>query len=123
MWAFFPHHLAIRFILKLVSLWTEISVSLFSADISKSREISRWRPIDKTLHYDFFATVRFFFVLLKTAHPQRLAFRKQCVRNIKIEYSQRFACNTHTHTNRQTGKLSTITLRLHAWVNNIALKI
>ena len=26
---------------------------MFSADISKSKEISRWRPINKTLHYDF----------------------------------------------------------------------
>ena len=33
-----------------------VSVSVFSADISKSEEISRWRPIDKTLHYDFSAT-------------------------------------------------------------------
>ena len=31
-----------------------------SADISKSEEISRRRPIDKTLHYDFSATETFF---------------------------------------------------------------
>ena len=40
--------------------------------------------------------------LLKTAHPQRLAFQKQCPRSINIEYSQRFACNTHTQTDGQT---------------------
>ena len=79
---------------------TKVSVSLFSADISKSEEISRWRPIDKTVHYDFSATETFFISLLKTAHPQKLAFRKQCPKNIKIEYSQRFACNTQT--DRQT---------------------
>ena len=50
--------------------------------------------------------------LLKTAHPQRLAFQKQCPRSINIEYSQRFAYKTHT----QTDKLSTITLGLHARV-------
>ena len=54
---------------------------------------------------------------LKTAHLQRLAFRKQCLRSINIEYSQRFACNTHTHTHTHTDKLTTITLRLCAWVN------
>ena len=54
---------------------TKVSVSVFSADISKREEISRWRPIDKTLHYDFSASETFFFLfLLKTAHPQRLAF-------------------------------------------------
>ena len=35
---------------------TKVSVSLIFADISKSEEISRWRPIDKDLHYDFSAT-------------------------------------------------------------------
>ena len=38
----------------------KVSVSVFSADISKSEEIPRWRPIDKTLHYDFSATEMFF---------------------------------------------------------------
>ena len=33
---------------------------MFSADISKSEEISRWRPIDKALDYDFSATKMFF---------------------------------------------------------------
>ena len=36
------------------------SVSLFSADISTSELISRWRPIDKTLHYNFSATTDVF---------------------------------------------------------------
>ena len=39
---------------------TKVSVSVFSADISKSEEISRWRPIDKALHDDFSATKTFF---------------------------------------------------------------
>ena len=43
---------------------TKVSFSVFSADISKSEEISRWRPIDKTLHYDFSATETF----LKNRH-------------------------------------------------------
>ena len=60
--------------------------------------------------------LRRFFSLLKTAHPQKLAFWKQCPRNIKIEYSQRFACNTHIHTHTHTDKLTTITLRLRARV-------
>ena len=33
---------------------------ILSADISRSEEISRWRPINKTLHYDFSATKTFF---------------------------------------------------------------
>ena len=37
----------------------KVSFSMFSADISKSEEISRWRQIDKTLHYDFSATETF----------------------------------------------------------------
>ena len=79
---------------------TKVSISLFSADISnKSEEISRWRPIDKTLHYDFSATETFFSSLLKSAHPHKLAFRKQCPRNIKIEYSPVTHLHTHTHTN------------------------
>ena len=39
---------------------TKVSVSVFSADISKSEEISRWRLIDQSLHYDFSATEPFF---------------------------------------------------------------
>ena len=39
---------------------TKVSVSVFSADISKSEDISRWRPIDKALDYDFSATKMFF---------------------------------------------------------------
>ena len=85
MWAFFPYQLAIGLVLELVNSWTKlhrllknnslwrmtkpkkqsfkdtkVSVSVFSADISKSEEISRWRTIDKTLHYDFSATETFF---------------------------------------------------------------
>ena len=39
---------------------TKVSFSSFSADISKSEEISRWRLINKALHYDFSATKKFF---------------------------------------------------------------
>ena len=39
---------------------TKVSISMFSADISKSKEISRWRPINKALHCDFSATKMFF---------------------------------------------------------------
>ena len=39
---------------------TKVSVLVFSADISKSKEISRWWPIDKALDYDFSATKIFF---------------------------------------------------------------
>ena len=38
---------------------TKVSVSMFSADIRESEEISRWRPIDKALHCDFSATKDF----------------------------------------------------------------
>ena len=38
----------------------KVCVSLFYADISKSEAISRWRPINKTLHYNFSATKIFF---------------------------------------------------------------
>ena len=38
----------------------KVSVLVFSADISKSEEILRWRPIDKALDYDFSATMMFF---------------------------------------------------------------
>ena len=38
---------------------TKVSVSVFSADISKSEEISRWRPINKTSHCDFSALRRY----------------------------------------------------------------
>ena len=74
MWAFFPHQLTIGFILKLVKFMdktpqiaeeqlvmmmdqskkkqsfkdTKVSILVFSADISKSEEISRWRPVNKT---------------------------------------------------------------------------
>ena len=38
----------------------KVSVSVFSADISKSEEISRWRPINKALDNIFSATKMFF---------------------------------------------------------------
>ena len=39
---------------------TKVSVLLFSADISKSEDISRWQLIDKTLHYNFSVAKTFF---------------------------------------------------------------
>ena len=38
----------------------KVSISVFSADISESKEISRWQPTDKALDYDFSATKMFF---------------------------------------------------------------
>ena len=71
MWAFFPNQL--EFILELMNSWTDKTPQIAeeqlvmtmdkaqeTADISKSEEISRWRPIDKTLHYDFSANNFFF---------------------------------------------------------------
>ena len=54
---------------------------------------------------------------LKTAHPQRLAFRKQCPRSIYIEYCIHKDLPV-THTNRQ---INSITLRLRARVNHIKI--
>ena len=39
---------------------TKVSNSLFSADISKSEDISRWQPINKAIHCNFSATKTFF---------------------------------------------------------------
>ena len=38
----------------------ETKLSVLSADISKSEDFSKWRLIDKTLHYNFSATEMFF---------------------------------------------------------------
>ena len=132
MWAFFPHQLAIGFALELGKFMDKtpqiaeeqlvmtmdkaqetklqiykLSFSVFSADISKSEEISRWRPIDKTLHYNFSATETFvknrhnclsegltFFLLLgsprsETKYSPRLRANRQTDRQ------------TDTHTHRQ----------------------
>ena len=52
---------------------TKVSVSAFSADISKSEEIPRWRPIDKVLHCDFSAP-KTFFENRRNCLPEGLAF-------------------------------------------------
>ena len=70
--------------------------------------LSSKMPWRKTSMCDWCLRTVFFYQenyhkLLKTAHPQRLAFRKQCPKSINIEYSQGFACNTHT--DRQTNWL------------------
>ena len=46
----------------------KVSITMFSADISKSKEISRWRPINKALHCDFFIYQDDYHKWLKTAH-------------------------------------------------------
>ena len=77
---------------------------MFSADISKSEEISRWRPINKTLHYDFSATE----MLFKNCHnclSEGLTFFLLLGSSrSETKYSPRLQANrqTHTQTDRQT---------------------
>ena len=88
----------------------QVSVSVFSADISKSEEVSRWRLIDKALHYDFTATKKFF----KNCHNcslERLTFFPAMgSTRSKTKHSPRLQGNTQTHTH----KLIAITLRQHS---------
>ena len=76
---------------------TKVIVSLFSADISKSEEISRWRPIDKTLHYDLSATKAFF----KNRHNLLLEgltfFPAMGSKRSETKHSPRLQGNRHTH--------------------------
>ena len=73
---------------------TKVGVSVFSADISKNEEISRWLPIDKTLHYDFSATRQNFLSEGLTFFPAMGSTRSE------TKYSPRLRGNRHTHTNR-----------------------
>ena len=77
---------------------TKVSVSVFSADISKIEDISRWRLIDQSLHYDFSANEPFF----KNHHnylSERLTFYP-AMGSTKSEtkHSPRLRGNTQTHT-------------------------
>ena len=95
----------------------KVSLSMFSADISKSKEISRWRPIDKTLHCSFSATRTFF----KNRHKflsEGLAFfpaMGSTRRERKLSPRLRKNRHTHTHTDTQTHKPIAIT---YTRVNN-----
>ena len=97
---------------------TKVSISVLSADISKRKEISRWRPIDKTLHYDFSATETFFKNSHITFAEDDEAFPSLCSNCLKIKQSLRSSW-TDTHIHTQTHKQTNITLHLHAQVKNI----
>ena len=84
---------------KLQRYSTKVSVSLFSADISKSKEISRLRPINKTLHYDFSATKTFFknhhnFLSEGLTFFPAMGIKKEAKRSILQDYEE---TDTHTH--------------------------
>ena len=76
----------------------KVSISLFSADISKSEEISTWRPIDKTLHYDFSAINCHNFL-----SEGLTFFPPMGSKRIKTKHSPRLRGNSHgTDTHPQT---------------------
>ena len=70
---------------------------MFSADISKSEEISRWRPIDKALRYNFSVTE----MLFKNPHisfaEDNEAFPLLCSNCLQIKQSLR-SSQTDRHT-------------------------
>ena len=77
---------------------------MFSADISKSIEISRWRPIDKPLHYDndLSATKMFFknrhnFFYQKYSHSFQQWVQQEAKQSIIQDYEVK---HTETHKNR-----------------------
>ena len=78
---------------------TKVSVSVFSADISKSEDISRWRLIDKALHCDFSATKKFskirynFFIRRTQFFPAIGTIRSE------TKHSPRLRGNINRHTN------------------------
>ena len=80
----------------------QVSVSMFSADISKSEEISRWRSIDKASHCNFSATKKF----SKNSHnflSEGLTFFP-AIGSTKSEtkHSPRLRGVTHKHTGLST---------------------
>ena len=93
---------------------TKLSVSVFSADISKSEEISRWRTIDKTLHCDFSATKTFFENCHNclseglTFFPSMGSTRSETKLSPRLRRNTQTRTHAHTHTHGQIA----ITLRL-----------
>ena len=85
---------------------TKVSVSVFSADISKSKEISRWRPIDKALHCNFSAPKMFFKKHHNCLSKGLTFFPAMDSMRSETKLSPRLRGNTQTH--RQIA----ITLRL-----------
>ena len=80
----------------------KISVSVFSADISKGEEISRWRPIDKTLHYDLAATETFFKNRHNCLSEGLTFFIAMGSKRSEIKHSPRLRGNRHTNTQTHT---------------------
>ena len=85
---------------------------MFSADISKSEEISRWRSIDKTLDYDFSATETFFKIRHNCLSEGLTFFPAMGSTRSETKHSPRL--RTNRQTDRQTDKPIAITLRLRS---------
>ena len=80
---------------------------MFSADISKSEEISRWRTIDETLHCDFSAPKTFFWkspqlFIRRTRVLSSNGFNKKQNEAISKITNEHTDTQTHTHTHTQT---------------------
>ena len=76
---------------------TKVSVSVFSADNSKSEDISRWRPIDKALDYDFSATETFFKNRHNCLSEGLTFFPAMGSTRSETKHSPRLRTNTHTN--------------------------
>ena len=80
---------------------------MFSADISKNEEISRWQPINKALHCDFSAPKTFFENCHNclseglTIFPAMGSMRSET----KLNVSPRLRGNMHTDTQTHTHRL------------------
>ena len=79
---------------------TKVSVSVFSADISKSEEISRWQQINKALHCDFSATKMFFNNRHKLLSEGLTFFSAMGSTRSETKLSPRLRRNRHTHTHK-----------------------
>ena len=77
---------------------TKVSISVFSADITKSEEISRWRPIDKALLCDFSATKTFFENRHKFLSEGLTFFPAMGSTRSETKLSPRLRRNRHTDT-------------------------
>ena len=93
---------------------SKVSVSVFSADISKSEEISRWRPIDKAFHCDFSApkSLRRFSkiatIILSgglTFFPAMGSTRSETKLSLSYDLRGNTQTQTHTHTHTHTQVL------------------